>query len=202
MADVDYDELVEGTVEDVKERVEDDYLDPVKVLNAEKANKDRVTLVEWLEERMDSGAADAGETPDGSTGGVVARAVNAVTSKLFVAGLIVGLALSAAALAPGAVGGGELSSFGAAQSIEMYFSQNAEGIPLQSVRVENVEPLEGADLYRLDMVLSAEFMNRTVEQNQTAVATSNGRYIFLSQPIDTEQPLAGQLGGTSQQTAQ
>ncbi len=56
MAELDeteYDDLVDGTVEEVKERVDDDDLDPEKVLEAEKEGKDRKTLKEWLESRMD-----------------------------------------------------------------------------------------------------------------------------------------------------
>jgi hypothetical protein len=51
--DIDYDEVVEGTVDEVKDRVEDDDLDPEKVLDAEKDGKDRKTLKEWLDSRMD-----------------------------------------------------------------------------------------------------------------------------------------------------
>lgn len=50
---VDYEELVDGTIEDVKGRVTAEELDAAKVLEAEKANKNRVTLVEWLESRTE-----------------------------------------------------------------------------------------------------------------------------------------------------
>lgn len=50
--DVDYEALVDETVADVKDRVRDEELDPASVLEAEKDNKDRKTLVEWLENRI------------------------------------------------------------------------------------------------------------------------------------------------------
>ncbi len=51
--ETDYDALVaEHTVAEVKDRVKEDDLDPQKVLEAEQANKDRVTLTDWLEDRM------------------------------------------------------------------------------------------------------------------------------------------------------
>lgn len=50
---VDYEALVEGTIEDVKGRVTAEELDAAKVLEAERDNKNRVTLVEWLERRME-----------------------------------------------------------------------------------------------------------------------------------------------------
>lgn len=49
----DYDDLVSGTIPEVKDAVEEDGLDIGKVLAAEKRNKDRVTLVDWLESRQD-----------------------------------------------------------------------------------------------------------------------------------------------------
>lgn len=52
-AEVDYDEVVGGTVDEVKEAVEEDDLDPAKVLEAERDGKDRVTLTSWLEDRTD-----------------------------------------------------------------------------------------------------------------------------------------------------
>lgn len=53
-ADVDYDALVKENISDIKEAVEEQGLDPEQVLEAEKSNKDRVTLVDWLESRVDS----------------------------------------------------------------------------------------------------------------------------------------------------
>lgn len=50
-SDVDYEEIVEGTVSEVKDAVKEDDVDPEKVLEAEKENKDRKTLKEFLEDR-------------------------------------------------------------------------------------------------------------------------------------------------------
>lgn len=52
--DVDYDTVVEGTVDEVKDEVEQRDLDPKDVLEAEIENKDRKTLKEWLESRIGS----------------------------------------------------------------------------------------------------------------------------------------------------
>lgn len=46
--------VVEGTVDEVKEAVEEQDMDIDAVLEAEKANKNRVTLVEWLETKVDN----------------------------------------------------------------------------------------------------------------------------------------------------
>lgn len=67
--DVDYNEVVEGTVDEVKQQVQDQDLDIDKVLEAEQANKERVTLVDWLEEQQDEAektaeAEDSAESED------------------------------------------------------------------------------------------------------------------------------------------
>lgn len=51
-ADVDYEEVVQGTVAEVKHQVMEEDLDPEQVLEAEKNGKDRVTLIDWLEEQL------------------------------------------------------------------------------------------------------------------------------------------------------
>ncbi len=48
----EYDEIVQGTIDEVKKTVEEGA-DPEKTLEAEKENKDRVTLKDWLETRVD-----------------------------------------------------------------------------------------------------------------------------------------------------
>ncbi|MDY6761547.1 MAG: 50S ribosomal protein L24 [Candidatus Nanohaloarchaea archaeon] len=50
--DTDPDDIVTGTVDEVKDAVEAGA-DPGAVLEAEQANMDRVTLVDWLEARVD-----------------------------------------------------------------------------------------------------------------------------------------------------
>ncbi|MDY6769813.1 MAG: 50S ribosomal protein L24 [Candidatus Nanohaloarchaea archaeon] len=47
----DYEDIVTGTIDEVKDAVESGA-DPEAVLAAEQENKDRVTLVEWLEDRI------------------------------------------------------------------------------------------------------------------------------------------------------
>lgn len=69
-ADDVYEELVQGTVEEVKERLkEDSSLDLKEVLAAEEANKDRVTLVEWLEERIAVAEPDGNDQGAGEQAG-------------------------------------------------------------------------------------------------------------------------------------
>lgn len=46
---IEYAEIVEGTIPEVKERVETEEVDIEQVIAAERAGKARVTLLEWLE---------------------------------------------------------------------------------------------------------------------------------------------------------
>lgn len=48
----DYEEVVQGTIAEVKKQMSEDNLDPQKVLDAEKDNQNRVTLIDWLEEQL------------------------------------------------------------------------------------------------------------------------------------------------------
>ncbi len=49
---VDYDEVVKGTIPEVKHEVMENDLDLEEVLVAEKNNKDRVTLKDWIEDQL------------------------------------------------------------------------------------------------------------------------------------------------------
>ncbi len=51
-SEYDYSEVVQGTIDEVKEAVEDGA-DPEKLLEAEESSKDRKTLKEWLESQLD-----------------------------------------------------------------------------------------------------------------------------------------------------
>ncbi|MFB6265678.1 MAG: type II/IV secretion system ATPase subunit [Candidatus Nanohaloarchaea archaeon] len=53
--EVDYDELVQNPVDDVKDRVRKEGMDSQKVLEAERAGRNREELVTWLEERTSGG---------------------------------------------------------------------------------------------------------------------------------------------------
>lgn len=194
-ADTDYDEIVERTVDEVKEAVKDG-LDAAEVLVAEKEGRARTTLMEWLEDRVD-GTESVDTVALGA--GAFQESLRDLAGWKFAAGLVVGVLVSAALVSSGLAGiGGGLSPSAAGDQVETYFSDNSGDIPLEGVEVVSAERLEDSDLYRMEMVLSASFLNRTVEQNQTAIVTSNARYMFLSQPIDTSRPLADQIGTTDQ----
>ncbi|MFB6180813.1 MAG: hypothetical protein ABEJ93_02960 [Candidatus Nanohalobium sp.] len=75
----DYSEIVDGTVDEVKESIKDNELDLEKLLEAEEKGKDRKTLKQFINRRMDSSeevednSVDYSEFVDGNVGEVKDR---------------------------------------------------------------------------------------------------------------------------------
>ncbi|MFB6076986.1 MAG: hypothetical protein ABEK12_02555 [Candidatus Nanohaloarchaea archaeon] len=211
---VDYEEVVSENIDTVKERVESEDLDVEEVLAAEQANKNRVTLVEWLEQQVaEQTAEDIAETaaeqrddPDSpaasaDSGGVVGRMLDAVTSTFFLGGLVVGVLATAAVftggLAPtGGGGAGAVTPAQAGDQVETYLSNNSAALGFSDVTVNDVSAVSGANLYEVSLTVARTARNRTVRQNGTIVTTTNANYLFLSQPIRTDQPLLPQVQPT------
>lgn len=195
MDDTDYSEIVDGTIEEVREKIESRGLDLEKVLEAEKQGKNRVTLVEWLEETIEETRGTSGTSDSHSD--LNAQVRELVTSR-FVPGLAIGLVLGTLLVFSGLVqdsGGaaeglspGEISS-----SVEEYFGQGFGDLPVEGANVSSVERMNGSDMYRVSMALQVNATGQIVEQPQTAFVTPEGRYIFFGSPIDTDVPVSDQL---------
>jgi len=52
--EIDYESLVTNNISEIKETIKEKNLDLTKILEAEQENKDRKTLVSWLEGKIDS----------------------------------------------------------------------------------------------------------------------------------------------------
>ncbi|MCJ7428762.1 MAG: hypothetical protein MUP66_00045 [Candidatus Nanohaloarchaeota archaeon QJJ-5] len=135
--DIDYDELSDKTISQIKETVEENDIDLEKFLEIEKQNKDRKTLKAWLEERIDEQAeeepaedesdqekdeetvADEEQSDDEITikhddeqsPGIIGKLLNALGGwtipKAFVIGLLLGGLFTAAFSGPSAAPSGE-----------------------------------------------------------------------------------------------
>ncbi|MCJ7478705.1 MAG: hypothetical protein MUP63_00820 [Candidatus Nanohaloarchaeota archaeon QJJ-7] len=189
MEEADYDEVVEGTVDDVKDRVEAEDLDIGKVLEAEKNNKDRVTLIDWLEESAEEQAGGEGGEEN------VSVSMRTETLGVFALGLVIGLLVAGMLVSSGA-GLPGTSSAPSADKIETYFSENSDSMFPQNVtvEVEEVEKMSGSNLYQADLVISAGGRNQTAP----LTVTSDGRYIFSTPPIDTSKPFSEQNSAGAQ----
>lgn len=61
---IDYEELSDKTIKEIKQDVEDRDVDLEKLLEAEKENKDRVTLKDWINDRLEEAEEAVDEAED------------------------------------------------------------------------------------------------------------------------------------------
>lgn len=184
----DYEEIVSGTVDEVKDEVRDSDLNPEKVLEAEREGKDRKTLTEWLENRVEREAEES-EAPSGFFD---------APRNAFVAGLVTGvLVLGAVVFAmggPAAAGGvsGTVASQQVSTTLESYITDNAQALRLPAdteVSVRSVQRHQETGMYNAAVDLTMPVRNRTVEQTATVFTTSDGRFVFFAEPLDMTEPV-------------
>lgn len=205
--DVNYEELVDGTVDEVKQRVQEDELDIDAVLEAERNSKDRVTLVEWLEERReDEPSADPEETATSAPRTVSGDTLLEARHSVFGAGLLAGLLVAALVVTTGfvPVGGttdaGQVSTDVAADRLDTYLSDNQDVfLPPQirnssSITVSNVAPYEDTELYQATLAFTMTVRNQSQTQEVTGFMTEDAEFIvFGGQPFSLDQPAAEQV---------
>lgn len=201
----DYEAIVDGTVDAVKAAVEEQDLDPEKLLDAEKANKDRVTLIQWLEERMEAAVPEEVDVTDAeSDAQYISMEMLPVQERTvtFFTGLLLGIVLVTALVMGGVlgIGGDTAASEQAIQAdVTQYLEDNKQALlassPLPadatSISAFSVSPVEDADLYEVTVTLEATIQNQTGLQNTSVYVTSNGRYLFFN-IFDTTQPITQQ----------
>lgn len=202
----DYDAITDGTVDEVKEAAEEQDLDLGKLLDAEKDNKGRVTLIQWLEERMDAAVPEEVDvTESESEAQYVSMEMLPVqerTVALFT-GLMLGIVLVTALVMGGVLGinGNDAVSEQAIQEDVTQYLEDNKQVLLQgsqlpadaaSLTVSQVTLLEGADLYEVTVTLEATVQNQTLSQDSTMYTTPNGRYLLIGSLFDTTQPITQQ----------
>lgn len=221
--DADYAELVEDTIDEIKQKVEDSDFDLEQVIEAERQNKNRKTLLAWLEERRDTDPADEQreepvdesrdeEDTDTTSTDTVFSSPSRGTPlferrvPLVVAGVMIGLMLATAVftmgLAPATGGQQTVSAQVAADNLDTYVDDNKEAMQLPpgaDLRVQSIDAVPNADLYEATLHLSMSIEDQELEQDIPAYLTADGRYVFFSQPFDTARPLDEQV---QQQPAQ
>ncbi len=209
----DYEEIVDGTIDDVKDAVADlEDVDYRELLEAEQAGKDRVTLTDWIQEQMDD-AAEATETvapstsPSTDSGGQDAAAsLLDRRATVFGVGLAVGLIIAAALAFAGALPGagssgpsGAITASEAGDRLETYLGDNKQSLRLPEsteIAVSDVTWDDTVGMYSATASVTAQVQNETVNQDLEFYITENGRYLFASspmQPIDMTQPVSEQL---------
>jgi hypothetical protein len=198
--DSDFKDILEGTVDEVKDRIRDlDSPDYEGLLEAEEDGKDRKTVKEFLESRIDSedeeddvevkdpeemvqGIED--ETEGGLLGSFSRESVLA-------GGLILGLVIGFAAAG--------LTSGATAQANPQQVQENVRAIAGAggNISVEVSPPEVRHSMYHMNVTISQQTENGTTTQSQEVYTTLDGRYLFLVQrqfgqlirPIDIPQTL-------------
>lgn len=202
----DYDSIASGTVDEVKEAVEDRELDPDRLLDAEKDGKNRKTLIEWLSERIEDAVPEEVDvTPPETEARYVSMEMLPVQERTitFFGGLLLGIVLVTALVMGGVLGSGgnEGASQDAVQAdATAYLDANKRtllaGSPVPpdaaSLTVSDISQLEGAELYEITVTLEATVQNQTLSQDSTMYTTGDGRYLLIGQLFDTSRPIADQ----------
>lgn len=208
MGDETYTEIVDGTVDDIKQRVQEDDLDLERLLEAEKEGKDRITLTDWLEERIaEQDASDDAEEHDEQQTSAVQDAGDTLLSPrvtAFGVGAIVGLVLTVLIVASGAVSvTGQQDTVApstAANQLNTYLSDNKDVFLPEQIRdrssltVDGVEPYENSGLYKATLLFSTTVRNQSRTQEVIGFMTRDANYIlFGAQPFSLNQPAADQI---------
>jgi hypothetical protein len=179
--DSDFKDILEGTVDEVKDRIRDlDAPDYEGLLEAEEDGKDRKTIKEFLQSRIGSGEEE--ESEDTETEEVVEDIERETEGGLLgsfsktsvlAGGLILGLVLGFAAAG--------LTSDTAKANPQMV-QQNVEKLAAAgnfngTVDVSDAEVRHS--MYYFNVTMSQQQANQTASQSQQVYTTLDGKYMFL-----------------------
>lgn len=217
---VDYEEIVDGRVDEVKQQVKDEDVDLERVLEAEQDGENRVTLTDWLEERIaentdeaDEAAADTGMETVSSPDQMRSTAYRHQRHAVFGAGLVTGIVLVALIVAAGvfpAAGQNMTVDAGSDQEVippnaaedrlATYIDDNKDVFLPPRIRdgasltVQQVEQYENSSLYRVTLRFSMEQNGETRTQDIPGYMTRDGEYVlFGGQLFALDTPAANQV---------
>lgn len=219
--DTDFDDVLEGTVDEVKDAIDDlDDVDLDELLDAEKNGKDRKTVKEHIESLMDSDeeeeeaedeeiieeveeseeelVEDIEEETEGGILGSFSR--EAVMAGGLAVGVLVGII--AASYIP-ALGGANPASV---QDDVRYILTGGQDV---NGTVEISEPVKRHGMYFLNASITQDTGNETVTRNQGVYVTLDGEKLIpvreqlgrTLMPIDIDSTIS-QIEAQSQQTEQ
>jgi hypothetical protein len=209
MSDNDSSGILEGTVDEVKDRIrESDDLDLEALLEEEENGDDRKTVKEFIQSRMDGAEEeeeaeeeqeDSEEEPELAEE-EIAREIEEETSgglfgsfsreMLFAAGIGLGLLIGlAVGMGTGAFGTGDASPGQVQQSVQELFQASS---PDADVSVTDPEIRNG--LYYMNVSISSEVNGTEQSSSQQVYVTTDGEKMFpvvqsalFQNPIDIEQ---------------
>lgn len=200
---MDYTEIASRPIDDVKTAVEEHDLDLEQLLDAEKDGKNRVTLIRWLEERIEGAVPEEVDVMEaGNTARYVSMEMLPVqerTVTLF-GGLVLGIVLVTALVMAGVFGPGTDTTPEATlqEDVAAYLEANQDALLGQapssdtSLTVTDITAVEGTGLYEVTVTLEATIQNQTLSQDSSAYVTANGQYLLFGTLFDMSRPIADQ----------
>ena len=214
--DSDFKDVLEGTVDEVKDKIRNlDSPDFEGLLEAEKDGKDRKTVKEFIESRIDSGDEDEdeseGESVDVDPDEVVEDIEEETEGGLLgsfsrtsvlAGGLILGIVLGFAAAGFSSMGGGQASPQQVQEDVRTIAGAGG------NATVDVSSPEVRHSMYYFNVTISQDTVNGTVSQSQQVYVTMDGQKLFLVQerlgqvlrPIDVPTTLDQIEQAQNQQT--
>ncbi len=190
-------DIVDGTVGDAKDALEDYSGDLDAVLQAEKEGKNRKTLIQHIENLQEESASETSAPAAPRSGDAVSLSPGSILGNVkavFFIGLVIGglVALGAgSSLFAADTQTPSISQAEAESAVSTYLDDNREafGFPAElSYEVTDVTA-ESESLYAVTLSLSFQGQSQDVP----AYVTRDGSYLFMSQPIDLTTPLDQQV---------
>lgn len=213
MSDKDYSDILEGTVDEVKDAIRDaDDLDLDELLSEEDEGDDRKTVKEFIQSRMDSDA-DEEETEDAETeedeeepelaDEETAREIEEETAgglfgsfsreMLFAAGIGLGLLIGlAVGMGTGAFGTGDATPADVQDRVESLYTTNAPDADVQTT-----QPELRNGLYYMNVSITSEVNGTDQSSTQSVYVSTDGNKLFpvvqsalFQNPIDIDNTIA------------
>jgi len=226
MAEDDYTEVLEGTVDEVKDAIRDlEDPDLEALLDAEKEGKDRKTVKEFIESRMpeeeEEASEDGSEDLDEEEEEEIVEGIEEETAggilgsysgtSLLAGGVILGLVIGfvAAGFTGASTTPGDTSSSTVAPDLVRDSVETIAGVGLNTTP-EVTEPEVRHSMYNMNVSTSIETENGTQSTSQEVYVTLDGEKLFIVQkqlgqtlmPIDVQNAVQQAQAAEQRATAQ
>ncbi len=203
----DYEEVISGTVSEAKAEIQElEDPDYRKILQLERENKNRKTLKEWLEERVDESEEveedepesfeEVMETPVAEEEVPETLTRNQLMAGGLVIGILIGLAVGVFALDSGSAY--EVSNSQVQESVQDYVDQIADTTPqVSSAEVTGVT--RGNGMYLVNVTVSTQLRNQTTENTAVFYVTGDGSLMFPNRAATNLEEATQRLKQRAQQ---
>lgn len=190
----DYDEILEQTVDEIKQSVREmDDADYEALLKLEKGGKDRKTVKEFLQDKVDTEEVELEEKEmdeivedieEETSGGILGSFDRTqVLAGGVIAGIIIGLLAGFAFNMDSTTGDRQL----ARDSLNQLFEQSGS-----EAEIVNIEEESGVYAATVNRTITNPLTNQTQEVSQTLFVSKDGKYLFQGSTFEELQQLQRQ----------